>query len=248
MTRRGRRRCGQKSAAEEARRAGSPHANGDFTVTSDDSTHILDLGAGAISLGTADGTTRTITVNSTTLTLGGTISNGTTADSLALAGDGYGKLVLTGANTYTGDTTVGAGTLAIAHATLATASTVSVASGAVLELDFAGSNTVANLVLNGVSQPPGVYDSTTAAPFITGTGSLVVTPVLIGCGPLTGTSFPLTFTGPSGQSYEVLSSTNVALPLSLWTTQCSGTFPCSPVTYTDTHATNAHQFYRIQCP
>jgi len=73
-------------------------------------------------------------------------------------------------------------------------------------------------------------------------------PTLSGWRPLSGTSFPLTFSGPSGQTYSVLSSTNVALPLSSWTTQSSGIFGASPVNYTDTNATNAQQFYRIQSP
>ena len=53
-------------------------------------------------------------------------------------------------------------------------STVTVASDAVLQLDFAVTNTVAVLVLNGVSQPAGVYDSISGAPYLTGTGSLLV--------------------------------------------------------------------------
>jgi hypothetical protein len=75
-----------------------------------------------------------------------------------------------------------------------------------------------------------------------------IPPVLSGYGPLTGTSFPLTFSGPSGQPYKVLSSTNVALPLASWAVLDSGTFGASPVTYTDTNATNGQQFYRIQSP
>ena len=67
-------------------------------------------------------------------------------------------------------------------------------------------------------------------------------------GPLSGTSFPMTFSGPSGQTYEVLTSTNAALPLAGWTVLSSGTFGASPVAYTDTSATNAYQFYHIKSP
>jgi hypothetical protein len=49
-----------------------------------------------------------------------------------------------------------------------------VASGAELELNFAVTNTVAGLVLNGVSQAAGIYNSTTGAPYLFGTGSLQV--------------------------------------------------------------------------
>ena len=69
-----------------------------------------------------------------------------------------------------------------------------------------------------------------------------------GAGPRSGTSFPLTFSGPSGQTYKVQTSTNVALPMASWTVLTSGSFGASPVTYTDTSATNAHQFYRIVSP
>ena len=78
--------------------------------------------------------------------------------------------------------------------------------------------------------------------------SSLTPPTLSGFGPLSGKSFPLTFSGPSGQSYQVLTSTNVARPLASWTVLSSGTFGASPVIYTDTSATNAHQFYRIKSP
>ena len=45
-----------------------------------------------------------------------------------------------------------------------------------------------------------------------------------------------------------MTSTNVALPMASWTVLTTGTFGASPVTYTDTSATNALQFYRIQSP
>ena len=73
-------------------------------------------------------------------------------------------------------------------------------------------------------------------------------PTIVSSGPLTGTSFPLTFSGPSGQTYQVLTSTEVELPLASWTVLDFGNFVASPVTYTDTSATNAQQFYRIKSP
>jgi len=84
--------------------------NGDFTFAG---TNTLNLGTGAISLGTAGGISRTITVNASTLTLGGVIANGSTANSLVKAGAG--TLVLSGANTYTGSTDISAGTLTIGN-------------------------------------------------------------------------------------------------------------------------------------
>ncbi len=87
---------------------------------------------------------------------------------------GTGTLTLSGLNTYSGNTTVSAGTLALSLPTLASNSVVTVASGAALQLGFATTNTVGGLVLNGVNQPPGVYNSVNAAPYITGSGSLLV--------------------------------------------------------------------------
>jgi fibronectin-binding autotransporter adhesin len=83
--------------------------NGDFTFVG---TQNLNMGTGAVSLGTSAGTTRTVTVNANALTVGGVISNGTTVNSLTKAG--LGTLVLTGAEAYTGATVVNGGTLSLA--------------------------------------------------------------------------------------------------------------------------------------
>ncbi|NBP61854.1 MAG: hypothetical protein EBU55_06460, partial [Betaproteobacteria bacterium] len=76
----------------------------------------------------------------------------------------------------------------------------------------------------------------------------LIPPILSGFVQLNSTSFQLTFSGSSGQTYQVLRSTNLALPLSSWTTQSSGTFGPIPVIYTNTNSTNQQQFYRIQSP
>lgn len=69
----------------------------------------------------------------TTSTIQGVISDGTSSGSLVKTNTG--KLVLSGANTYTGQTTVAAGTLALTgNSTLAHSSGVRVASGATLDL------------------------------------------------------------------------------------------------------------------
>jgi len=121
-----------------------------------------------------------VAVNSAIDTAGFNATNAvaiTGAGSLIKAGAGV--LTMTASNTYTGNTTVNGGTLVIQQPSLKTNSTITVASGAVLELDFAVTNSVTNLVLNGVSQPAGVYNSSTLAStayagYITGTGSLLV--------------------------------------------------------------------------
>jgi autotransporter-associated beta strand protein len=136
-----------------------------------------------------------------------------------------GTLTLSGANTYTGNTTVNGGTLEIVQATIATNSTVTVASGAVLQLDFAVTNVVAGLVTNGVSAGPGVYNSTTASPFITGTGSLVVQSLSAPLSGLkftvapviSGTTLTISGTNTGAGTVYLLTSTNVAAPFSTWT-------------------------------
>jgi len=90
-------------------------ANNPLTINADFSyngsgNYSMNLGAGAVSLGTAPGSTRNINVNNAaTLTIGGIISNGTTANSLSKSGSG--TLVLGGANLYTGGVSVTGGTL-----------------------------------------------------------------------------------------------------------------------------------------
>ena len=87
---------------------------------------------------------------------------------------GAGTLTLNGTNSYTGNTVVKAGTLELAQATLASTSAVTISNAAVLQLDFATTNQVTGLVLDGVAQAAGVYNNANTATYITGTGSLLV--------------------------------------------------------------------------
>jgi autotransporter-associated beta strand protein len=78
---------------------------------------------------------------------------------------GLGTLTLTGTNTYTGNTTVNAGTLSITRASLADASTVTIANSAMLNLNFDEtggdvSDTVANLIIGTTPMAAGVYGAT----------------------------------------------------------------------------------------
>ena len=108
----------------------------------------------------------------TPATITGTAPTANTSGGLTAIGTGI--TTLSAANTYTGNTTVSAGTLEIVQPVLAGNSTVTVASGAVLQLDFTGTNTVSALVLNGVSQATGIYNNLTSPTYITGTGSVQV--------------------------------------------------------------------------
>ncbi len=78
--------------------------------------------------------------------------------------------------------------------------------------------------------------------------SALVSPTLNSYGPWSGGSFPLVCSGPSGQTYKVLTNTNVSQPLASWTLLASGTFGAVPDVFTDTAATNGIQFYRIVSP
>ena len=84
--------------------------NGDWTQTSAGKNVTF---GGTVSLGTAAGATRTVTVlaSNATFTVPGVISDGTTANSLAKAGAGV--LRLTAANTYSGSTAITEGSLQV---------------------------------------------------------------------------------------------------------------------------------------
>ena len=88
---------------------------------------------------------------------------------------GAGTVTLSGANTYTGPTAVNAGTLSVSSAFFANTSAISIAGGAVLNLNHAVTDQVGSLTINSVSMPAGIYDSTTSPGVITGTGKLQVT-------------------------------------------------------------------------
>ena len=89
----------------------------------------LTLGTGAVSLGSASGTTRTITTNGyfSNLTVGGVISNGSTANSLTK--NGAGILTLSGVNLFSGGITLNAGKLNIGNAAALGSGTLTINGG-----------------------------------------------------------------------------------------------------------------------
>jgi fibronectin-binding autotransporter adhesin len=92
-----------------------------------------------------------------------------------LTKEGTGTWTLSGTSSYNGDTTVSGGTLSLGQVNTANdASTVSIASGAVLNLAFAGTDTVNKLFINGVQQPAGPYTSAHPSGAFTGGGTLQV--------------------------------------------------------------------------
>jgi autotransporter-associated beta strand protein len=106
------------------------------------------------------------------------ISNG--AGTVTVTKEGSGTWTLSGANTYTGTTTVGEGTLSISQAVLADAAAVSVGATAVLDLTHAATDTVDRFFIGGVEQVAGTWGSLTSTATnktarITGTGLLFAT-------------------------------------------------------------------------
>ena len=90
------------------------------------------------------------------------------------------EVILDGANTYTGSTTVTAGKLTLKSPYLGNSSSVVIGTGSVLNLDYTGTDTVGALSLGGSSQADGVYGALGSGAahetaFITGNGRLLVT-------------------------------------------------------------------------
>jgi autotransporter-associated beta strand protein len=166
--------------------AGNPYAfsSGPLQVVSS----ILKLNGNSFSFANLNGTGGTIgnyhAATPTVLTVGsdnsstaysGVITNGGAAP-LSLVKTGTGTLSLSGANTYTGNTTINQGALSVTTPYLGDSSTVTIASGAVIDLATGASDTVGTLVLGGVTMLSGTYNSShpTYGSYFTGTGSLVV--------------------------------------------------------------------------
>jgi autotransporter-associated beta strand protein len=117
-----------------------------------------------------------------TLTGAATVDLSGQAKTISGGISGPGKLTKTGGNTltlsannsYTGDTTIEGGTLALDHPFLADASSLHITSGATLHLTHAATDTIAELWIDGIQQAAGTYQAA-GHPFLTGSGALLVT-------------------------------------------------------------------------
>ena len=90
-----------------------------------------------------------------------------------------GTSILSGNNSYLGNTTVQAGTLSITHPYLADAADVLLSTGGFLNLSFSGTDTINRLFIDGVSQATGTWGAllsgaTHETALITGSGFLQV--------------------------------------------------------------------------
>ena len=163
--------------------------------------------------------------------------------------NGTGIWTLTGTNnSYTGNTTVNSGTLAIAQPGLYSRSTITVASGAILELGFTVTNRVAGLNLGGVKQAPGVYNSGNTS-LVTGTGSLLVPAGPSGPAHLTnsvsGTTLSLSWPAGEGWSLQVQTNSLSKGISTNWVYVTDGTVSSTNITINPNVPT---AFYRLAYP
>jgi autotransporter-associated beta strand protein len=149
-------------------------------IVNDGPSYAINLGGGTV--GAEANWASSLNINLTNLN--GSVTFDTTANTITLSGvlsgsgglakAGSGTLELSGTNTYKGDTTVNAGILKLNVPSMAN-SAIHLANGAVLNLNFAGTNTVPAFYTNNVALPPGVYKGSNLPGFITGTGALLMT-------------------------------------------------------------------------
>lgn len=134
-------------------------------------------------------------------TLASAIGDSPMGGVVALDKTGSGKWVLTGSNTYTGDTTIEGGILSITDAFLADSSDVHIESGGTLDLDFVGADVIDELFIDGSEEslPDGIYGATDGGmgynvlPHLTGTGFLNVGGVPFPLSALTAVPEPSAF-------------------------------------------------------
>ena len=80
-------------------------------------------------------------------------------------------------------------------------------------------------------------------------GPTAPAPAIEGLQSSTGDGFGFWFSGPAGESYSVLASTNLSLPADEWTMVHAGTFGFVPVLFSWTNLLNdARRFFRISLP
>lgn len=163
--------------------AGVFSANSEF-ILSNNTESTLDLNGFNNAIGALSGVNAAskVLLGSGTLTVGslgysGTF-NGVISGTGGLIKTGTGSFGLTGANTYTGDTTVNEGTLAVDGDAIPDTNKLVINTGAAV--DVSGSETVSSLVIEGIEKTAGTYGATGSGAanidddHFTGSGILIV--------------------------------------------------------------------------
>jgi len=165
--------------------SGNGQWNGDGLLSfrsSGDSTNVID---GSWVLRTDNGANHTFTVDdgaaSVDLQVSADLIDSTQviawSSKSSITKDGEGTMVLSGNNSYMGDTTVLAGTLSIASPMLNDQALVILGENAKIDLNFVGTDVVDSIQILGVGTlPAGTYDAShpTYGQYFTGTGSLTL--------------------------------------------------------------------------
>jgi autotransporter-associated beta strand protein len=142
--------------------------------------NVTKVGTGTLTLTNANIYGGTTTISGGTLQLGdGTSGHNGSLASASIVNDANLVFNLSGSSSFngaisgSGTTTVQAGTLNLSGS-IAPAATLAIAGGAVLHLPNSGTATVAALVINGSSQPNGLYGASNTGGAITGAGVIQV--------------------------------------------------------------------------
>jgi autotransporter-associated beta strand protein len=180
-------------------------------------------------------------------------NSSTTADSTL-------TLASTGVSTFSGlisdgvrklNLTIASGTLTLTNPASLNLkkSTLSVASGGGLALNYTGTNQVNALVLNGVSKAVGYYNSVNAAPYLSGSGTLWVQPGPSAPATLTNSvsGNTLSFSWPAGEGWRLQVQTNsLSTGLSTnWFYLTDGTVSSTNITV---NPANPTVFFRLRYP
>ncbi len=232
---------------------------GSTGVTTTSGNYAVNLGGGTVGAEASWSSSLNMTLTGSNGPVTFDTAGNTITLSGALSGKGgltvtdSGTLELSGANTYTGSTTVNGATLQLDAAGSGSGGFY-LANGALLNLNYSGTYTVATCSTNGVALPAGVYTSGNLPAFITGSGSLTVaaaSPPVVNAPAISGGNLILTGSGGSpGGSYTLLTSTNLAMPLAAWATNSTGTFSGSGAFSNSIPVgqSQAAQFFRLRTP
>ena len=136
-------------------------------------TSVVNLAGGTLdmtgrAIGSSSQRVDVVTLRSGTLMNLGQLNNGS-----PLVKTGVGTLTLAGTNTYTGATIVSNGTLRLTGPTcLPPSNTIYLVTGATNQLDYAGTQAIHALYINGKPKTAGLYGQGNLSPYLSGTGYL----------------------------------------------------------------------------